>query len=253
MTAIKRNPVWEQKATVWTTTDFPCSPQVPKPGLTASLPRDRSWFVFHLLFCSMLGRLESQVNRYHLKTAGVQGVRFLVSTVVCYKKEEQLFMELEMCWPWLHYQAPPFAFVPCSGALPAKLPKNLRGLRVQTNTRQSAWRLFGGANLFSWRTSRELTWVLVQVLSFSPLTLAESYLELAGRKLSQRHFKVIKFAEFSCFKFNEHFRLYISLSVTVTLLSDFSKKSDTVLAVKSKLGALRMVSQIFPRVSGSYN
>lgn len=248
MTAIKRNPVLEQKATVWTTTDFPCSPpEVPEAwfdSITSQGPK----FVFHLPFCSMLGRLESQDHRYHLKTAGVRGVGFLVTTVVCYKKEEQLFMELEMCWPLLHYQVPPLTFVPCCGASPAKLPKNLRGLRVQTNTRQSAWRIelhqFSGVRLFSW-TRRELTWVLVHV--FSPLTLAESCLELAGRKPSQRHFKMIKFAEFSCFKFNEHFRLYISLSIiTLTFLSDFSEKAGTVLAVKSKLGALHMVSQIFP-------
>lgn len=45
----------------------------------------------------MLGRLKSQVIRHRLKTVGIRGVGFLVTTAVCYKKEVHLLMELEMC------------------------------------------------------------------------------------------------------------------------------------------------------------
>lgn len=44
---------------------------------------------------------------------------------------------------------------------------------------------------------------------------------------------MIEFAEFSCFKCNKHFRLYMSSSITSASLSDFSKQAGTALAVQS--------------------
>lgn len=66
---------------------------------------------------------------------------------------------------------------------------------------------------------------------------------------------MIKFAEFSSIKFNEHFRLYISLSVTVTFLSDFSEKASWYSIGCKK--QTRSITYGFPdlsqSVSGSYN
>lgn len=76
----------EQKAAVWTTTDLPCSPAEAPEAWFDSIASQGQQLVFHTPFCSVLGRRESQVNRYHLKTAGAGGAGFLVTTVVCYKK-----------------------------------------------------------------------------------------------------------------------------------------------------------------------
>lgn len=106
-------------------------------------------FIFHLTFCSVLGRLESWVNIY-TKSRGERGGGF-GNNCMTLQKGKSSCLELEMCWPPLHYQVPHSHLYPVVEHCQQNSQKNLNGLRVQTNTRQSVWgteshQLSGGIN-----------------------------------------------------------------------------------------------------------
>lgn len=106
-------------------------------------------FIFHLTFCSVLGRLESWVNIY-TKSRGERGGAF-GNNCMTLQKGKSSCLELEMCWPPLHYQVPHSHLYPVVEHCQQNSQKNLSGLRVQTNTRQSVWgteshQLSGGIN-----------------------------------------------------------------------------------------------------------
>lgn len=156
-----------------------------EPRVTAALQGHK--LSFHLSLCSMLGRLELI---FTTKSRAKGGGGFGNNSIMLQKGKSSL--ELEMCWPPLHYQVPHSHLYP----VVEHCQQNSQKTSVVWELRPTLGRVCEGLSpssclggqLLSW-TRKELRWALVQVVSFPSLALAECYLELAGRKLSQRHFK----------------------------------------------------------------
>lgn len=152
MTIIRRNPDSEQKATLWTTTDFPCSPAEVRKACSDSTA-SQGCLLFSVSFCSILGRLKSRVKRYHLKTAVGSGV-FGHNCSMLQKGSAFAYGDRNVLTTTKLPSASIHSF---SSAVEhcQQNSKRIWDLMFQTNAMQSAERtephhLLGGVNVSSW-------------------------------------------------------------------------------------------------------